>query len=1047
MVPRSILRQLKRLRRRERLLRVTWAAARAVSVFAAVLAAACSIDFTVDLYRDTPSWLRWGLLAGQLTLWTVGGAFVLVQLARRLGDNELSLWIEDKVPQLGHRLISAVQLNRSGADTNGMSPAMIAAVTRQAEEQVAAADFASIADTRRLKWTVQLLAPVLLALGLSFVLWPDTVRALLARQMLDDRAIPRSVTIESARAQQVWPANEEGVLRFRVRGAFAQHLRGEVRLDLPDGDAERHELIFESTDDHGAIFLARVPPLTVDFHYRAWLKDGRTHESAGVHFEPRPIVKRQHAWVQLPAAIGLRSNGKPYEEAQKGNDVVFRLAGSSARVAIEAQKPIVGAKVEVLGPPLLGASVLASRQRKVPGEGAVRSEVVRRSVDLEVGNDGRTAEGVFSFEPGIRPELLSTLAASLPVGGPASLPWAALYLVARGEPMQSETAYRIVVRDQFDLENTDKPRRSIRTAPVDPPEVALLPEALPSRNGQVSEDDEIEGIPILLGQRVPLAYECKASYGLSHAQLRYRVIPRTVSRDDAGDPGEGEFLHLPLGSRRGPSGRAFREREFFTRPSGDPDQLGDLEGGGRYDFDSSGIPNGKGGLLRLQEGDRIQFYVEVFGRADPEGAPGRSAVREKEVVNQRDFWAWIEKKEDHKERIRRLEEEQRGLTGIVSLLPEDRPRPPDRTNPVPPLGQLPVSIQEGEGVLGRDWRLLGPFADDNDTGHARAYPPETETTDLSKRYDGIGGKVGWQIYHGLTDKVDLQKFFARGEAGVAYAACWIRSAGSQRVVLTTGSDDGIKVWIDRKLVLDKAVHREAIPADDKTPLSLRDGWQEVLVKVDNRFGSWAFYFDIVDANTGKSLPPQRLQVRTAPITQFEGKAFVKNWLLLGPFAAKENQAHSKEFPPERDPVDLKKEYDARKGKIRWKEYRAKEGRINLVEAFALKGDEARDAVGYAVCWVQCDKEKMAVLATGSDDGIKVWINRGIVHDKAVARTAEPSSDRTPVRLKAGWNEVLVKIDNRAADWAFYFELLDPPTGKALPGVAYRLEPPQKDKKK
>ena len=79
-------------------------------------------------------------------------------------------------------------------------------------------------------------------------------------------------------------------------------------------------------------------------------------------------------------------------------------------------------------------------------------------------------------------------------------------------------------------------------------------------------------------------------------------------------------------------------------------------------------------MLRLQEGDRIQFYVEVFGRADPDGVPGRSALREKEIVNQKDFWAWIEKKEDHKERIRRLEEEQRSVAGVTSLLPEERPR-------------------------------------------------------------------------------------------------------------------------------------------------------------------------------------------------------------------------------------------------------------------------------------------------------------------------------------------------------------------------------------
>ncbi len=58
MVPRSLLRQLKRLRRRERLLRLTWAVARCLAVFSVVLAAACLIDFVVDLYRDTPRALR-----------------------------------------------------------------------------------------------------------------------------------------------------------------------------------------------------------------------------------------------------------------------------------------------------------------------------------------------------------------------------------------------------------------------------------------------------------------------------------------------------------------------------------------------------------------------------------------------------------------------------------------------------------------------------------------------------------------------------------------------------------------------------------------------------------------------------------------------------------------------------------------------------------------------------------------------------------------------------------------------------------------------------
>jgi hypothetical protein len=1032
MVPRSIQRQLNRLRRRERLLRLTWAAARGLSICAAVLAAACLIDFVVDLYRDTPRWLRLGLLAAQAALWLTVCGLILRALARRLSDTEVSLWIEDKMPEMGHRLISAVQLNRPGAATAGMSPALIAAVTRQAEERAATADFARVADARRLKWTAQLLAPPALAVALLYFLWPDIAQALIARQFLDDRPIPRSLAIENQSAHQVWPAGEEGVLRFRVRGAFTDDLRGEVRLDGPDGESERHELIFDSQDEAGtATFIARVPPSSRDFTYRAWLKDGRTHEPGAIHFEPRPIVRRQQAWVQLPAYVGLKPSGQPFEEAQKGADIVYRLAGSAARVAIETQKPIVKATVEVLGPP----HALAEPAR--PG---TRTETVRRSVDLAVQEGGCKAEGTFSFQPVVRPDVLTTLALGIGAGCPISLPWAALVLVARGDPLQTETAYRIVVRDEFGLENNDKPRRGIRTAPVDPPEVALLPETLARDAREMTDEDEIEGIPILLGQRVPLAYECKAVYGLSHARLRYRVIPRNASREDEGEPGEGEFMPLPLGAPLGqkgePNPRA--REEFFARPADDPDMLGGTEGGGRYDFDSAGIPDGKGGLLKLQEGDRIQFYVEVFGRADSDGSPGRSAIREKEVVNQKDFWAWVEKKEDHKERIRQLEEKQRGVAGSTSLLPEERPSFP-RERPMPRETVAPTV--DGDSILGRSWQLLGPFANDKDAGHARPFPPETEATDLGKEYDGLRGKTRWQLHQSSTDKVDLQRVFDHGDAGVAYAVCWVKAAWRMRVILATGSDDGIKVWLDRKLVLDKAVHREAIPEDDRTPVSLSADWQEVLVKVDNRFGTWAFYLDLLDPGTGKSLRGPRIQVRMTPPN--DGKRFVKDWLIVGPFGRPERVDHGETFPPERHPVDLKREYEGRRGKLRWKEYHSPEGKIDLLRACSLRPELSRGAVAYAVCWVRCDKKRRAIVATGSDDGIKVWINRNLEIDKAGQRAAEPDSERASVELPAGWNEVLVKIDNETGDWSFFLELREVATGGALQGVEYRLTPPEK----
>lgn len=1033
MVPRSIRRQLNRLRRRERLLRLTWAAARVVAILAVVLAIACGIDFVVDLYRDTPRWLRVGLLGVQAALWLTGCAVVLRSLARRLSDTEVALWIEEKVPELGHRLISAVQLNQPGAATAGMSPALIAAVTRQAEARAAAADFARIADARRLKWTAQLLAPLALAAAMLFFIWPDTVRTLLARQMLDDRPIPRSLAIETMRDRQVWPVGEEGVLRFRVRGAFAENLRGEVRLDRPEGDSEYHELIFESRDDEdAATFVAHVPPSSRDFAYRAWLKDGRTHEPGEIHFEPRPAVRRQQAWVQLPAYVGLKPSGQPFEEPQKGGDIVYRLSGSAARVAIETQKPIVRATIEVLGPPHAFAEPIR------PG---ARAEMVRRSIDLAVQAGGYKAEGTFAFQPNIRPDVLTTLAAGWAAGGPVSLPWAALWLTTSGDTLQTETAYRIVVRDEFGLENNDKPRRGIRTAPVDPPEVGLLPETLARDVREMTDEDEIEGIPILLGQRVPLAYECKAVYGLSHARLRYRVIARDASRENEGEPGDGEFMPLPLGAPVGQKGEPNPKarEEFFARPADDPDTLGGTEGGGHFDFDTAGIPDGKGGLLKLREGDRIQFYVEVFGRADPDGTPGRSAMREKEVVNQKDFWAWIEKKEDHKERIRQLEEKQRGVAGSTSLLLEERPYL--ATQRTPPREPMAAALAEGEYILGRSWQLIGPFPNEGDAGHARAFPPETEPVSLGKEYEGLRGKVRWQLHQSLADKIDLQKVFDHGEAGVAYAACWVRSAGRMRAILATGSDDGIKVWLNRKLVLDKAVHREAIPADDKTPITLSGDWQELLVKVDNRFGTWAFYFDLLDPATSKPLRGPRIQVRTTP--PGDEKRFIRDWLIVGPFGKPQEPNHREVFPPEQHGVDLKREYEGRRGKMRWQEYHSPEGKIDLLRACSLRFELSWGAVAYSACWVRCDAKRRAVLATGSDDGIKVWINRELVLDKAVHREAEPDSERTPIELSAGWNEVLVKIDNESGTWGFFLELRDPATGGPLQGVEYRLRPPEK----
>src|SRR5205823_4211433 len=101
--------------------------------------------------------------------------------------------------------------------------------------------------------------------------------ALLARQFLADWPIPRSVRVESAQRELVWPSGEEVTLRFHVTGeGLTSDLQGEVRIEPTGRPSEPYPLIPEAiTSPQEATFVARIPAEDVDFAYRAWLKDGR----------------------------------------------------------------------------------------------------------------------------------------------------------------------------------------------------------------------------------------------------------------------------------------------------------------------------------------------------------------------------------------------------------------------------------------------------------------------------------------------------------------------------------------------------------------------------------------------------------------------------------------------------------------------------------------------------------------------------------------------------------------------------------------------------
>src|SRR5579872_451886 len=340
MAPTTILNKLAEVRRRERLLRLVWGAARVVAVALALLVLCCLTDWLIDRWYDTPrSLLALCLFTQLLVAAGLAVLFVAWPMFQQLSDSTMASWVERAFPAFRHRLVTAVELNQPHAATAGMSPTLIAAVTQEAVRKAAATDFGRAVDARRLKWSGYVLAPVLLVVLVLLAIAPLTAAQLVGRQLLLPIDITRSVRFQ---LQDVTPLPEENAsdrdekrpphtdinqaavcasgdrvaIRFKAEGRVSEKTRGTLRIRPEGSAAEDIPLEWEgaAADGGGAIFVAKIPASSAEFTYTAWLGDARLRREGRVRFEARPTVESQKVVVLLPEYCGLRSDGTRFEQ-------------------------------------------------------------------------------------------------------------------------------------------------------------------------------------------------------------------------------------------------------------------------------------------------------------------------------------------------------------------------------------------------------------------------------------------------------------------------------------------------------------------------------------------------------------------------------------------------------------------------------------------------------------------------------------------------------------------------------------------------------------
>jgi hypothetical protein len=145
------------------------------------------------------------------------------------------------------------------------------------------------------------------------------------------------------------------------------------------------------------------------------------------------------------------------------------------------------------------------------------------------------------------------------------------------------------------------------------------------------------------------------------------------------------------------------------------------------------------------------------------------------------------------------------------------------------------------------WQVSAPYMKQGADGTALfdvAFAPEKADAD-----------VRWQIMPaGTSDDrpwlMELDKVFG-GDNRVGYLRTNVWSDTQQKAQLEIGSDDGIKVWLNGEVVHANNVTRPASPGQDKAEVVLKQGWNDLSLKLTQGGGEWAVCARLRDVDGSK----------------------------------------------------------------------------------------------------------------------------------------------------------------------------------------------------
>src|SRR5258706_10509260 len=221
----------------------------AVRVFVASVVVFFALAYTMQWSRFPPESILFSRLALAAAIVITTYFFLLKPLRRRVTDDQVALYLEEKEPSLGTMLVSAVESSREGRHWE--STALVDKLVQQAIEKCCEADTARRAEHGPLRANGAIFAGVVTAAILAVLLGPAFFRHALSAVLIVSRSVeaaaPYKISVTPGNISV--PKGADQTIDAKLLGFNAENVVVMLRRDPTSQTFEKQPLVL---NDKGA---------------------------------------------------------------------------------------------------------------------------------------------------------------------------------------------------------------------------------------------------------------------------------------------------------------------------------------------------------------------------------------------------------------------------------------------------------------------------------------------------------------------------------------------------------------------------------------------------------------------------------------------------------------------------------------------------------------------------------------------------------------------------------------------------------------------------